>query len=68
MNAQEIYPHPRTGYRFDLTCSYPLFRLEGECATDLFCLEGQEVTEDELPATCRNYGLKGLCFEEVWHG
>lgn len=66
MNTEQSFPHPRTGCRFDLNRSYPLFRIEGECATDLFCLEGQAVASDELISTCKRYGLKGLYFEEVW--
>lgn len=66
MNTEQLLPHPRTGFQFDLNCSYPLFRIEGESLTDLFCLEGQAVADDELVSTCKKYGLKGLCFEEVW--
>ncbi|MES2570662.1 MAG: hypothetical protein V4710_11495 [Verrucomicrobiota bacterium] len=66
MNTEQSFPHPRTGFRFDLNYSYPLFRMEGESITDLFCLEGQAVPGDELISTCKQYGLKGLCFEEVW--
>jgi hypothetical protein len=66
MNTANIYPHPKTGHRLDLNHSYPLFRLEGEPKTDLFCIEGQAVPSDELKKTCPRYNLKGLQFEEVW--
>jgi hypothetical protein len=66
INAEQFYPHPKTGYQFDLNCSYPLFRSQGESVTDLFSLEGQASAEDDLISTCQKYGLKGLCFEEVW--
>jgi hypothetical protein len=68
MNTEQSFPHPRTGFRFDLNFSYPLFRIEGESKTDLFCLEGQVVGHDELISTYKRCGLKGLCFEEVWSG
>jgi hypothetical protein len=66
MNTEQSFLHPKTGFRFDLNYSYPLFRIQGESTTDLFCLEGQAVTDDELISTYQRYGLKGLCFEEVW--
>ena len=66
INTTALYPHPKSGYQFDLNYSYPIFRLEGEASTDLFTLEGQTITNDELTATCNRYGLKGLVFEEFW--
>ncbi len=64
MNTEQIYPHPRTGFEFDLNSSYPLFRIAGENPTDLFCLE--QKTGDNLLSTYTKHGLKGLRFEEVW--
>ncbi|TLD69547.1 hypothetical protein FEM03_16435 [Phragmitibacter flavus] len=68
MNTTQVFPHPNTGYVFNLKYNYPLFRLEGEAKTDLFCLEGQESTGDELLVNYRQYGLSGLTFEEFWVG
>lgn len=66
MNTEQRFPHPKNGFRFDLNFSYPLFRLEGEPPTNLYCLEGQAVSDDELRVNCEKFGLKGLVFEEVW--
>lgn len=64
INTEQIYPHPKTGYEFDLRHTYPLFRIAGRSSDELYCLEGCMVESDGLMATYLEHGLTGLDFEE----
>ncbi|MBL9117444.1 MAG: hypothetical protein JNJ83_20725 [Verrucomicrobiaceae bacterium] len=66
INTERTYPHPETGFEFDLRSTYPLFRISGEPLDQLFCLEGCMVESDGLMATYNHHGLSGLVFEEVY--
>lgn len=69
VNVLQILPPARHDGEFcDLTHSTQLFRIAGQPATDLFCLEGTEVPGDEFKYIYDEAGFEGLEFEPVWQG
>lgn len=52
----------------DLRYANQLFRIRGQPVTNLFCIEGTEVSGDEFRFTYDKFGFRGLEFREIRSG
>jgi hypothetical protein len=68
INPLEVLPPDPSGAPCRIDRYYSaVFRMQGQPASDLFCVEGIAVPGDEFKYGYDTFGFSGLLFEPVWN-